>query len=435
MRYQPLNPELYKLNRSRFACKMSADAIAIFHSNDLMPRSGDTNYPFRQNSALFYLSGLDQEETVVALFPDCVKEGFREVAFIKRSNEFTAIWNGPKFSIEQARAVSGIDKIYWLDEMGPILHELILLSKRIYLNLPEQDRFYTEVACRDQRFAKEMMERYPAHKYHRSGPILKKLMMIKSAYEIDPMREAMRITGKAFRRVLEFVKPGVTEYEVEAEITHEFIRNCANGHAYEPIVASGINSCILHYTLNNKKCHEGDMLLMDFGAEYANYASDLTRTIPVSGQFTQRQRAVYDAVLRLLKSARQLLVPGITLEEYHKEVGKMVESELIALHLIDTNDIKNQDPSFPAYKRYFMHNISHHLGLDVHDSAHRYDPIQAGMVFTCEPGFYIPQEGFGVRLENNILVTDNGPIDLMADIPIEPEEIEELMHAEVMNDV
>lgn len=433
MRYEPINPELFKLNRKRFTRKMLPDSIAIFHSNDLMPRNGDLFYPFRQNSDLFYLSGLDQPETIVVLFPDCIKEQFREIAFIQRTNEYIATWEGHKYTKEEAQAVSGIEKVYFLNEMDSILNELILLSKRIYINSNENDRFDSEVTSRDLRFAKKLMERYPAHKYHRAQPILKKLAMIKSPLEIELIGQAIDITSKAFRRVLEFVKPEVMEYEIEAEITHEFIRNRASGHAYEPIVASGNNACVLHYIDNNQTCKAGDLLLMDFGAEYANYAADLTRTIPVTGQFSERQKDVYNAVLCVLKEAKKLLVPGITLEEYHKEVGKMMESELLKLKLIDKEDIKNQNPDYPAYKKYFMHGTSHHLGLDVHDLANRYDPIQAGMVFTCEPGIYIKEESIGIRLENDILVTDTEPVDLMANIPIEADEIESLMNAGVLN--
>ncbi|MCB0559023.1 MAG: aminopeptidase P N-terminal domain-containing protein [Lewinellaceae bacterium] len=432
MRYDAIDPKLFQFNRKRFMRKMQSDSIAIFQSNDLMPRSGDTFFPFRQSSGLFYLSGLGQEETVLVLFPDCIKEGFQELAFIKRADEHTAIWEGQKYSKEEASKISGIEKVYWLDEMDAILHELILLSKRIYLNLNEHDRFQSAVLTRDVRFAQQLMERYPLHKYHRSQPILKKLAMVKSPIEVELIQRSIDITGKAFRRVLENTRPGVMEYEIEATIIHEFIRNGANGHAYDPIVASGNNNCVLHYIQNNQKCKEGDLLLLDFGAEYANYASDLSRTIPVNGQFSARQRSVYDAVLHILKGARQMLVPGTTIEEYHKEVGKMVESELLKLKLLDKTDIKNQDEKYPAYKKFFMHGTSHHLGLDVHDLSNRYDPIQAGMVFTCEPGIYIREEGMGVRLENDILVTDHGPVDLMADIPIEAEAIEEMMNVEML---
>lgn len=433
MRYRALDPELYKLNRKRFTRKMMPDSIAIFHSNDLMPRSGDTYYPFRQNAGLFYLSGLDQAETVVVLFPDCIKDGFEEVAFIKRTNEYIATWEGQKYTKEEARKISGIERIYWLDEMDNILHELILLAKRIYVNLNEHDRFHSEVANRDQRFTQKLTQQYPAHKYHRSQPILKKLMMIKSPVEVDAIQEAIQITGQAFQRVLEFVKPGVKEYEIEAEIIREFIRNGATGHAYDPIIAAGDNSCVLHYIDNDKVCEAGDLILLDFGAEYANYAADLTRVIPTSGQFSARQREVYDAVLRVLKASKQLLVPGTTLEEYHKEVGRLMESELIGLQLLDKKEVARQSSERPLYKQYFMHGTSHHLGLNVHDLSNRYDPIQAGMVFTCEPAIYIKEERIGIRLENDILVTDDGPIDLMKHIPIEADEIEELMNAGVLN--
>ncbi|TXB62404.1 aminopeptidase P N-terminal domain-containing protein [Phaeodactylibacter luteus] len=433
MKYEAINPELFQYNRQRFMRKMQPESIAIFQSNDLMPRSGDTFFPFRQNSSLFYLSGLDQEETVVVLFPDCIKEGFQEVAFIRRTDEATAIWEGEKLTREKAKEISGIDRVYWLDEMGPILHELILLSKRIYLNLNEHDRFQSEVPSRDLRMARQLQERYPLHKYHRAQPILRKLAMIKSPAEVGLIQQSVDITGKAFERVLRFVKPGVMEYEVEAEIIYEFTRNGANGHAYEPIVASGKNTCVLHYVQNNQPCKAGDLLLLDFGAEYANYAADLSRTIPVSGQFSERQLKVYNAVLRCMRGAVQLLLPGTTLEEYHREVGRMVEQELLGLGLLDKTDLKNQNSRYPAYKRFFMHGTSHHLGMDVHDLSNRYDPIQAGMVFTCEPGIYIREENLGIRLENNILVTDNGPVDLTAGIPVEAEAIEELMQPGVLS--
>ena len=433
MKYELLNNELYALNRRRFVKRMKPESIAIFNSNDQMPRNGDQSFPFRQNSDLFYLSGLDQPESVVVLFPDCVKENYREVAFIKQGDERSAIWDGHKYTKEEARTTSGIQKIFWLHEMDKVLNELILLSKCIYINSNENDNFSSVVASRDLRFCKSLMDRYPAHKYRRSQPIMKKLAVRKSQMEIPVIQHAISITEKAFRRVLDFVRPGVMEYEVEAEIIHEFIRNRANGHAYEPIVAAGKNACILHYTENNQICANGDLLLMDFGAEYANYAADLTRTIPVNGQFTKRQKSIYTSVQKVMQEAIKLLVPGTTLEEYHKEVGQMMESELLSLNLISKTDIKNQNADWPAYKKYFMHGTSHHLGLDVHDLSNRYDPILAGMVFTVEPGIYIPEEGIGIRLENNILVTDEGPIDLMRNIPVEVEEIEELMNAGVLS--
>ncbi len=427
-RYHKINPNLFKLNRKRFARQMKSKSIAIFHSNDLMPRNGDQYYQFRQNSDLFYLSGLDQPEAIVVLFPNCIKDGFEEIAFIKRTNAHIAIWEGHKYTQEEASEISGIKKVFWLDEMDTILTELILLADRIYINSNENDRYQSDVISRDLRFGHELMKKYPTHKYHRSQPILKKLAMIKSDIEVGLIQIACNITDQAFRRVLDFVKPGVLEYEVEAEIIYEFIRSGANGHGYNPIIGSGINSCCLHYNDNNKECKNGDVLLMDFGAEYANYTADLTRTIPVNGKFTKRQRKVYDAVLKVMRNATEMLVPGTTLEDYHKEVGKMMESELIDLKLITKHDVEKQDKNAPAYKKYFMHGTSHHLGLDVHDLGDRYIPIQAGMVFTCEPGIYIPEEKLGIRLENDILVTDHQPIDLMAHIPVEAEEIEELMN-------
>ena len=432
MKYKPLNPGLYRLNRRRFASQMKPDSIAIFHSNDMMPRSGDQFFPFRQNTALFSMSGLDQEETVLVLFPACVKDGFQEVVFIKKTTERMAIYDGQKYTKDEAQKVSGIQKIFWLEEMDKVLNELILLSKRIYVSLNENDYYRSDLQTKNLRFAKQLQERYPAHKYHRSGPILKKMAMIKSKYEVTAIDKACEITEKAFRRVLDFVKPGVMEYEVEAEIIHEFLRNRATGHAYSPIVASGKSSCILHYIDNNQVCNDGDLLLMDFGAEYANYAADMTRVIPINGQFTTRQKAVYNSVLKVMQEATQMLVPGTMMDDYHKEVGIMMEKELLDLKLISKTDIKNQDPDKPVYKKYFMHGTSHHLGLDVHDLSSQYVPIQAGMVFTCEPGIYIPEENIGIRLENDILVTDHEPVNLMASIPVEVEEIEELMNSRIL---
>lgn len=431
MKYPSLHAELFQFNRKRFTREMQAGTLAIFNSNDLMPRSGDQFYPFRQNAGMFYLSGIDQEETMLVLFPNCPKDGYDELLLIRRTNERIAVWEGHKYTKEEARAASGIEKVLFLDEAEVILHELILLAEGIYLNINENDRFLSPVETCDVRYAHTIRQRYPAHTLYRAQPILKKLQMIKSPYEVELIQHCADITGGAFQRVLEFVRPGVWEYEVEAEIIHEFIRKRCTGHAYMPIVASGKNACVLHYVENNQQCRDGDVLLMDFGCEFANYAADLTRSIPVNGVFTDRQRAVYQAVLRVLREARALLVPGNTLDEYHKEVGRIMESELIGLGLLKREDVKDQDPKKPAYKKYFMHGTSHHLGLDVHDIGLRYEPFRAGMVFTCEPGIYIPEESLGIRLENDILITDDGPVDLFAEIPIEAEEIEELMHASV----
>jgi Xaa-Pro aminopeptidase len=428
MKYQPLKSKLYKLNRANFAEALQPNAIAIFHSNDMMPRTGDAFHKFRQNSDLLYLSGLDQEEVVVVLFPDCPNENWREVVFTKKTNEHIAVWEGEKYTKEEARKVSGIQSIYWLEDMDRILTEMIILSSVIYLNGNENYRFSSPVLYKDLRFLEDLKKSFPFHRIERSQPIMKRLRMVKSKHEIAAIQKAADLTEKAFRRVLKFTKPGVMEYEIEAEITHEFLRNAATGHAYEPIIASGANACVLHYLENNKACGYGDLLLMDFGAEYANYAADMTRTIPVNGKFTKRQKQVYKAVLKVMKASIEMLRPGTNINEYHKEVGKIMESQLIKIGLLDKTDVKNQSKDNPLYKQYFMHGTSHHLGLDVHDIGNFFVDIQPGMVFTCEPGIYIRQEGLGIRLEDDILVTNDKPINLMKNIPIEIEEIEEIMN-------
>lgn len=433
MKYESINPELFRINRRRFTREMKSDSIAVFLSNDQMPRNGDQFFPFRQNSDLFALSGLDQEECILLLFPDCVKEDMREIVFIRRSSEHIATWEGHKYSKAEARQISGVQKVHWTDEFEAVFKQLAYMARTIYLNTNENDKFHTDVRTKDLRFADWVKEQYPAHHHERAQPILKQLAMIKLEYELELIERAIEITNKAFHKVLRFVRPGVMEYEVEAEIIGEFIRNRSTGHAYMPIVASGQNACTLHYNDNNQQCHDGDLLLMDFGAEYANYAADLTRTIPVNGRFSERQRAVYNAVLRVFKESRQMLVPGTLLDDFNKEVGLIMESELIGLGLISKEDVKNQDPNKPTYKKYFMHGTAHHLGLDVHDLSDKYVPFQAGMVFTCEPGIYIPEENIGVRIENDILVTDHDPVDLMVAIPVEAEEIEELMNAPVLS--
>ncbi len=432
MKYHPIPAELFAFNRRRYIQLLKADSLAIFYANDSLPRSGDTFFPFRQNSELFYLTGIEQPETVLVLFPSCIKDGFEEVVFVRQNEERLSRYEGDQLTKADVRRISGVARVHWLEEMDTILHELLLLAKRVYVNLDEHDRFQSPVLTRNQRLAKELQANYPAHKYHRSGPLLKRLRMIKSPVEVELIQQAVNITGTAFEEVLKMVEPGVHEYEVEAEITAAFLRQRATGHAYEPIIASGTNTCVLHYIQNNRPCRDGDLLLLDFGAEYANYAADLTRTIPVNGRFSDRQRKVYDAVLRVQQAAIKLLLPGASLEDYHQEVGKLMEEELLQLGLLDKTDVKNQDPARPAYKRYFMHGTSHHLGLDVHDLSERYLPVQAGMVFTCEPGIYIPEEKIGIRLENNILVTDHGPKDLTQRIPIEAEAIEEWMNNKVI---
>jgi Xaa-Pro aminopeptidase len=428
MKYLPIDKNLFVENRKRFTAQMKENSLAIFVSNDEMPKSADQTFTFKQNPDLFYLSGVDQEETFLILFPDSPIEKYKEVLFVRKTNEYLAIWEGEKLNQEQARSVSGVQTVLWSEEFPNILKMLIVQTKGVYLNLNEHDRSSWQVPYHELRFAKELQEKYPLHEYHRAAPILHQQRAIKSQYEVALMQTACDITGKGFRRVLQFTKPGVYEYEIEAEITHEFLCNRATGHAYHPIIASGKDSCVLHYNKNNKICVEGDLLLMDFGAEYANYAADLTRTIPVSGKFTPRQKEVYNAVLRVMKQATQMLRPGTTIDEVNKEVGKVVEAELININLLKAEDVKNQDPEKPLYKKYFMHGTSHFLGLDVHDVGNRYAAIQPGMVFTCEPGIYIREENIGIRLENDILVTDGNPVDLMKNIPLEAEEIEALMN-------
>lgn len=433
MKYNAIPSDLFKLNRERYCNVIKSESVAVFHSNDQMPKSGDAHFPFKQNGCFFYLTGIDQEESILLLYPDNETETMREILFIKKTNEHIAVWEGHKYTKEEARAASGIETIYWTEDYQSVVNRLLRSVKRIYLNSNENGGFTSPVFDRNTRLGKELMDAYPFHKYHRSQPIMKKLRMIKSQEEVNVISHACDITDKAFHQVLRTVKPGIMEYQVEAEIIHTFLTHQATGHAYDPIIASGANACVLHYVDNNQACKDGDLLLMDFGAEYGNYAADLSRTIPVNGRFTERQKAVYEAVLKVMKAATQMLVPGMIMEEYNKEVGSIMEAELIALGLLDAHEVKNQDPKRPLYKKYFMHGTSHHLGIDVHDLSDRNAIIQAGMVFTCEPGIYIPEENLGVRLENDIVVTDNGPVDLMGAIPIEVEHIEELMNAEVLS--
>jgi len=431
MKYYPIDVRLFINNRDLFVKNMAPNTIAVFNSNDEMPRSADGFHSYRQNSDIFYLSGIDQEQSILVLYPGCPKKGFEEVLFVRKTNAYIATWEGHKYTQSEATETSGITKVRWIDDFDKIFPEMMNLADGCYLNLNEHGRYDSTVPYKDLRFARHIKDHYPLHKLYRAAPILSELRSVKHRYEVEMIEEAINITNKAFRRILKFIKPGVFEHEIEAEILHEFIRNRATGPAYSSIIASGKNACVLHYVDNNEECKAGDVILMDFGAEYANYAADLTRSIPVSGKFTERQRQVYDAVLRVMTEATTMLRPGTILGDYHKEVGKIMESELIGLGLITKEDVKNQNPNMPAYKKYFMHGTSHYLGLDVHDVGSHYKPMQAGNVFTCEPGIYIPEENLGIRLENDILVTGGDPVNLMADIPVEAEEIEELMNEEV----
>jgi Xaa-Pro aminopeptidase len=429
MKYTPPNPLLFVANRKNFAKHLKSNSLAVFNANDENLRSGDQNFIFKQNADLFYLSGIDQEQTILILFPDCPNPLYREVLFLRQTNEHIAVWEGHKYTKEQARRASGIDQIYWLDEFWNILQSIVHYAENIYLNTNENDRYVHSVPYRDLRFIQELKERYPLHHYERSAVILRDLRPVKSEIEVELTKKACQITRDAFVRVLKFIKPGVKEYEIEAEIIHEFIRQGATGHAYNPIIASGPNANILHYNDNNQECKDGDVILFDFGAEYANYNADMSRSIPVSGRFTKRQKDVYNAVLRVMRAATKLIVAGTIWNEYHEEVGRLMESELIGLGLLDKHDVAKQNPAMPLYKKYFMHGTSHHLGLDVHDFASRYKAFEVGNILTCEPGIYIPEEGLGIRIENNILITKTGNVDLMADIPVEAEEIEEIMNA------
>ncbi|TXK37399.1 M24 family metallopeptidase [Pontibacter qinzhouensis] len=427
MRYLPVTNQLFVRNRQNFRKQLKPCSVAVFHSNDIMPTNADGTMAFRQNNDLFYLSGIDQEESILLLYPDAKDANMQEILFLRETNDHILTWEGYKLTKEQATEVSGIKTVLWLSEFKQVLNVLLAEAEHVYLNTNEHIRATVEVETRDARFIKWCKEQYPLHKYERSAPIMHYLRAIKSEAEIELLKKACEITGQAFRRLLGFIKPGVTEYEIEAEIYHEFIRNRSRGPAYNSIIASGANACILHYVDNNRECHDGDLVLMDFGAEYANYAADLTRTVPVNGKFTKRQREVYDSVLRVMKAAKQMLVPGNSLNQYHAFVGTVMQNELINLGLLNETDVRNQDPAKPLYKKYFMHGTSHFLGLDVHDVGNKYRPFEEGMVFTCEPGIYIREEGIGIRLENDILVTKNGPLDLMKDIPLEADEIEQLM--------
>ncbi|MFA6275478.1 MAG: aminopeptidase P family protein [Pedobacter sp.] len=429
MKYKEISSSLFLMNRDNFINLLPDNAIAIFQSSDEFPRSGDQNFPFKQNPDLFYLSGIDQEQSILLLYPNCPNPLYREVLFLRQTNDHIKVWEGHKYTKDQARATSGIKNIYWLDDFDNILHSIIHYAEYVYINLNENDRYAHSIPYRDIRFIKELREKYPLHKYERAAPLMRDLRAIKSEIEVELTQKACDITNDAFRRVLKFVKPNVFEYEIEAEIIHEFIKQAATGHAYNPIIASGNNANILHYTDNNQKCKDGELILMDFGAEYANYNADLTRTIPVNGKFTSRQKEVYNAVLHVMKEAKKLMVAGAIWNTYHEEVGEIMTEQLIKLKLISSSDVKNQSLTYPAYKKYFMHGTSHHLGIDVHDFASRYTPFAEGNILTCEPGIYIPEEGFGVRLENDILITKNGNLDLMANIPIEVDEIEDLMNA------
>lgn len=428
MKYLPIDRNLFIKNRKKFTAKMKPNSLAIFNSNDIYPVSADSTLPFAQHRDIFYLSGVDQEESVLVIFPDAPKKEHREILFLRETNEHIAIWEGAKLDKKQAFEVSGIETVYWLNDLEKVLFELMTQAENVYLNTNEHYRSNVETETREARFVKWIQQKYPAHTYLRSQPILQRLRSIKEPEEIALMQKACDITEKGFRRILDFVKPGVWEYEIEAAFIHEFIRNRANGFAYTPIIASGNSANVLHYIENNKQCKEGELILMDVGSAYANYSSDLTRMVPVSGKFSERQKEVYNAVLRVKDAAAKMLVPGAYWVAYQEEVGRIMTKELIGLGLLTQADVDKEDPKWPAYKKYFMHGTSHHLGLDTHDYGILTEPMQAGMVFTVEPGIYIPEEGFGIRIEDDYVIQEKGDaINLMKNIPITVEEIEALM--------
>ncbi|MXN92536.1 M24 family metallopeptidase [Flavobacterium sp. Sd200] len=430
MKYHQIDSSLFVKNRAKFAAQMKPKSVAVFNSNDIYPVSADSTLPFAQHRDIFYLSGADQEESILLLCPDAPYEHLREILFLRETNEHIAVWEGEKLTKERATAVSGIKNIVWLKDFEKTLFEIMTYCDTIYVNTNEHYRSSVETETREARFIKWWKDKYPAHQVAKSNPILQRLRSVKEQEELDLMQHACNITEKGFRRVLGFTKPGVWEYELEAEFIHEFLRNRSKGFAYTPIIASGNNANVLHYIENNQQCKDGDLILFDVAAEYANYSSDLSRTIPVNGRFTERQKAVYNAVLNVKNEATKMLVPGTLWKQYHIEVGKLMTSELLGLGLLDKADVQNENPDWPAYKKYFMHGTSHHLGLDTHDYGLLYEPMQANMVFTVEPGIYIPAEGFGVRLEDNVVIQPSGePFNLMKNIPIEAEEIEEIMNA------
>ena len=430
MKYLPISSELFIKNRLKLSKQMVSNSIAIFNSNDVFSTGADSTLPFEQHRNIFYLTGVDQEESILLVFPDAKQEAHREVLFVKETNDHIAIWEGAKLSKLQATASSGIKTVYWLEEFQSIFSRLMEESTHFYYNNNEHYRQAVEMETREDRFLKMVKSSYPAHKMVPNFPIMEALRGVKESEEISLIKTACDITEKGFNRVLGFVKPGVMEYEIEAEYTHEFLRNRSKGFAYTPIIASGYNACVLHYIDNNQECKDGDLLLMDVAAEYANYSSDMTRTVPVNGRFTARQKAVYQAVLNVKNQATKLLVPGTMWDAYHVEVGKLMTSELLGLELIDKVDVQNEDPKWPAYKKYFMHGTSHHMGLDTHDFGALKSPMQANMVFTVEPGIYIPEENMGIRLEDDVVIQAKGsPVNLMQNIPIEIDEIEALMNS------
>jgi len=426
-RYEPIDPAFFTENRKQLCKKLPERSLAIFHSADEYPRNGDQNFPFRQQSDLFYLSGIDQEETILVLAPGHPETAYREMLFIRETNEQTATWEGHKLTKEEASAISGIAGVYRAGEFEFYLKDLMSWAEEVFLNANEYPKYFNPVPYKDLRFSQELIRRFPGHRYGRAAPLVTELRQRKSETEIGLIRKAGHISGLAFERVLKSLKPGMKEYQVQAMIEYEFTWHAANGNAYRPIIASGANACVLHYVDNNQTCEDGDLLLMDFGAEYANYAADITRTIPVNGRFSARQKECYEAVLRVHDKAIGLLMPGTTIDAINKEVNGMMEKEMIGLGLFTKEAVGKQDPGKPLFRKYFMHGTSHHIGLDVHDAGSKYDSLLPGMVLSCEPGLYIREENTGIRIENDILITENKPVNLTEHIPVTVADIESLM--------
>jgi Xaa-Pro aminopeptidase len=424
MKYLPLNADIFVQNRKRFTERMEKNAIAIFNSNDELPLNGDALYKFKQNADLYWLTGIEQEDSMLVLFPDNPDKKYREVLVLVRPNELKEKWDGRRHRAPEAKAISRVATVVWLDSLDGLLQQWIHLADTIYLNTNENDRKANLVPVRDYRYAGEIQQRYPLHQYRRSAKIMRELRAVKTALEIEVLQQAIDITDTAFRRLLKFIQPGVMEYEIEAELFHSFLSQRATGPAYSSILASGDRARTLHYVSNNQVCADGEMILMDFGAEYGGYCADLTRTVPVNGKFTARQKTVYNACLELHNYAKSLLKPGITIVQYHDKVGEHATKLFVKIGLLQKSEVKNEDPDNRAYRKYLYHGISHHLGIDVHDLGTKTEPIKAGMVFTVEPGIYIEEEQMGVRIENNLWITRTGNKDLMANIPITVEDIE-----------
>jgi Xaa-Pro aminopeptidase len=427
MKYLPLNNQIFINNRKRFVQKLKPNSIAIFNSNDEWPSNGDALHTFKQNSNLYWLTGIEQEDTMLILYPSNIDKSYREVLVLVRPNELKEKWDGKRLRVEEAKAISGCYTVVWLDSIDAMLQVWIHLAENVYLDTNENDRKASLIRTREYRFIDEMKQRYPLHNYQRAAPILKNLRAIKTKEEIVVTQQAIDITNNTFRHLLRFIKPGVMEYEIEAEIVHQFLRQRATGQAYGSIIASGDNARILHYVNNNQECKNGELILMDFGASYGGYNADLTRTIPVNGKFTARQKEVYNACLHLHNYAKSILKVGISIVDYTDKVGEEATKQFVKIGLITKADVKNEDKNNKAYRKYLYHGISHHLGIDVHDVGTRTEPIQAGMLFTVEPGIYIEEEKMGVRIENNLWITKTGHIDLMKNIPISVDEIESLM--------